>query len=102
MTRGVPRKKDLSGEFLPPILKIVKESLPGIRGDLQRRISADIADQISNRVQEVYQINVQLHRDNETLTARVEKMAEDRTGERQLDMALTHLENLKGILYGTP
>lgn len=90
-------KTALRDEFYAAILPVVKQELPGIRGDLHRKISRDIAAKLSGRVHAVYEDNQRLERD---LTAKLDKALRERPGVGEIQKAIAALEEAKRKING--
>ena len=93
-------KTQLRDEFYAAILPVVKQELPGIRGDLHRKISRDIAAKLSGRVLAVYEDNLRLTKTERDLTARLDTVLRKRPGVSDIDRAINALEQAKGKING--
>lgn len=93
-------KTQLRDEFYAAILPVVKQELPGIRGDLHRKISRDIAAKLSGRVLAVYEDNLRLTKTERDLTAKLDAALRKRPGVSDIDRAINALEQAKGKING--
>ena len=93
-------KTGLRDEFYAAILPVVKQELPGIRGDLHRKISRDIAAKLAGRVHAVYEDNQRLERSERDLTAKLDKALRERPGVGEIQKAIAALEEAKRKING--
>lgn len=93
-------KTELRDEFYAAVLPVIKQELPGIRGDLHRKISRDIAAKLSGRVHAVYEDNKRLTMTERDLTSRLDKALRERPGVGEIEKAIGALEEAKRKING--
>lgn len=93
-------KTELRDSFYAAVLPVVKSELPGIRGDLHRKISREIAAKLSGRVAAIAEDNKRLLSSERDLTAKLAKAARSKPGVTEIEKAITALEDAKRKIHG--
>ena len=93
-------KTEMRDGFYAAVLPIVKSELPGIRGDLHRKISRAIAEKIATRTASLAEENKRLLATEKALTERLDKLARHKPGVTEIEKAIAALERAKGKING--
>ena len=93
-------KRELRDGYYAAVLPIVRSELPGIRGDLHRKISKAIADKIADRTAGLAEENKHLRATEKALIERLDKLARHKPGVTEIEKAIAALERAKGKING--
>lgn len=94
-------KTDLRDQFYTAILRVVRAELPGIRGDLHRKIAKDIAAQLSSRVFAVYEENRGLRTELKAAERRAGTVGASPQSLRELGKVIKTLQTIRERENGT-
>jgi hypothetical protein len=86
-------------DFYQETLRVVKAELPGIRGDLHRKISREIAATLSQKVRLIADENKRLAASGRQLQAALQRAA-PRRGIAEIERALLALEQARKKING--
>lgn len=89
------KKTALRDEFFATTHRVIKEELPGIRGDLQRRIAKDIASQLSLRVYGVFQESRELRTELASAQRRIRSAGASTQSLRDIERVIETLRTIQ-------
>ena len=93
-------KTEMRDGFYAAVLPIVRSELPGIRGDLHRKISRAIAEKIATRTAALADENKRLLASEKALTDRLDKASRQKPGIPEIEKAIAALEKAKDKING--
>ena len=88
-------KTDLRDQFYTAVLRVVRSELPGIRGDLHRKIAKDIAATLASRVHSTFEENRSLRAEVKAAERRAHTVGASPSTLRDLSKVVKTLQTIQ-------